>query len=522
MNEHFLSMCVAQHGKLRSGRTALVDGAGRLTWGELARQVERAANAMRAAGLQHGDRVGQLLANGRDALVVALATWRLGCVGVPLSPLLTPDQMSGLLADAEVKGFMAGAPYGDIAHAVRVSAGTRKFAIGFADAEFIDWLRCLDEAPDQRASFSGLAGHDEATIIYSSGTTGTPKGIVHSLAARQHMAVALALALRFDDRSVALVATPLASNATWTMILPTLLLGGTLIWLPMFSPAAWMTALAEHDATHAFCVPVMLQALLAVPGFENIEVPRLRMLVSAGSALPAKVKQDVMARLGPVLFELYGCTEGIGTVAPPEMPEDKAGSVGQALPGAEIAILDGEGRIAAPGIPGEVIGRSPALMEGYRRRPDATAEVLWTDPEGRIWLRTGDIGVLDEEHYLTLKDRVKDMILSGGLNVYPADIECVLAQRDDLVESSVIGIKHDKWGEVPAAVIRVKPGTSMSIDDLMNWVNERVAKHQRLAAVWIADRPLPRNALGKVLKRELRSELSDCLEVQSRSRLNSA
>ncbi len=514
MNEHFLSMCVAQHGKLRPRHTALIDAAGRLSWAELAHQVERTANAMHAAGLQHGDRVGQLLANGRDALVVALATWRLGCVGVPLSPLLTPDQMSGLLADAEVKGFMAGAPYGDIAHAVRVSAGTKKFAIGFADPECIDWLQCLEQAPGQALTFSGLAGNDEATIIYSSGTTGTPKGIVHSLAARQHMAVALALALRFDDRSVALVATPLASNATWTMILPTLLLGGTLVWIPTFSPAGWMTALAEHAATHAFCVPVMLQALLAAPGFEDIEVPQLRMLVSAGSALPTRVKQAVVASLGPVLFELYGCTEGIGTVATPEMPEDRTGSVGQALPGAEIAILDGEDRFAAPGMPGEVIGRSPALMEGYHHRPDATAEVLWTDPDGRVWLRTGDIGVLDEEHYLTLKDRVKDMIVSGGLNVYPADIECVLAQRDDLVESSVIGIRHDKWGEVPAAIIRVKPEVSVATDELMKWVNARVAKHQRLAAVWIADRPLPRNALGKVLKRELRSELSGRLQIQ--------
>ena len=514
MNEHFLSICVAQHGKLRRSHTALVDGAGRLTWGELTRQVERAASAMHAAGLQHGDRVGQLLANGRDALVVALATWHLGCVGVPLSPLLTPDQMSGLLADAEVKGFIAGAPYGDIARAVRMSAGTKKFAIGFADQEFIDWLQCLEEAPEELEPFVGLAGNDEASIIYSSGTTGTPKGIVHSLAARQHMAVALALALRFDDRSVALVATPLASNATWTMILPTLLLGGTLIWIPMFSPSGWMTAMVEHDVTHAFCVPVMLQAMLAAPGFEGFKAPQLRMLVSAGSALPARVRQEVTARLGPVIFELYGCTEGIGTVATPEMPEDKTGCVGQALPGAEIAILDSEGRFAASGVPGEVIGRSPALMDGYRRRPDATAEVLWTAPDGRVWLRTGDIGVLDEEHYLTLKDRVKDMIVSGGLNVYPADIECVLAQRDDLLESSVIGIRHDKWGEVPAAIIRVKPEASVSTDELMNWVNARVAKHQRLAVVWIANQPLPRNVLGKVLKRELRSELSDRLQTQ--------
>jgi long-chain acyl-CoA synthetase len=234
--------------------------------------------------------------------------------------------------------------------------------------------------------------------------------------------------------------------------------------------------------------------------------------VSAGSALPARVRQDVTAGLGPVLFELYGCTEGIGTVAAPEAPADKAGSVGQALPGAEIAILDGAGRLAPPGTPGEVIGRSPALMEGYHRRPEATADVLWTDAQGRAWLRTGDIGVLDDEHYLTLKDRVKDMILSGGLNVYPADIECVLAQRDDLVESSVIGVEHDKWGEVPAAVVRVKPGASVSTDEMMDWVNTRVAKHQRLAAVWVADRPLPRNALGKVLKRELRAEYSGRLK----------
>jgi long-chain acyl-CoA synthetase len=508
MNEYFLSTCVAKHARLRPDHIALIDGAGQLTWAELSRQIECAANALRGEGLRHGDRVGQFLANGRDALVAALATWRIGCVGVPISPLLTPDQISAMLADAQVKGFVAGAPYADIARAVRVDASVKKFAVGFDDPGFIDWRRRVEDASGEPGPPDSLEGDDEAMIIYSSGTTGVPKGIVHTLAARHHMGVSLALAFRFDDRSVALAATPLASNATWMMILPTLLLGGTLVWLPAFAPVPWMAALTHQSVTHAFCVPVMLQALLATPGFDKIEAPRLRMLVSAGSALPTPVKQAVIARLGPCIFNVYGCTEGIGTVATPETADEKIDSVGQALPGAEIAILDGDGRFAEPGMPGEIIGWSPALMRGYHRRPDATAEVMWTDPHGRTWLRTGDIGVLDEQHYLTLKDRVKDMIVSGGLNVYPADIESFLAQRDDLLESAVIGIAHDKWGEVPAAIVRFKPGMEASTDELLNWVNSRVAKHQRLAAAWIANRPLPRNALGKVLKRELRSDLA--------------
>ena len=508
MNEHFLPICVARHGALRAGRIALIDGAGALTWGELCREVESAASALRSAGLQRGDRIGQFLSNGRDALVAALATWRIGCVGVPMSPLLTADQVSTLFADAQVKAFIAGAPYADIARAVRVDAGVTKFAIGFEGEGFTDWRRCVQGSPGRPETFLGLEGDDEASIIYSSGTTGVPKGIVHTLAARHHMAVTLALAMRFDDCSVALVATPLASNATWMMILPTLLLGGTLVWLPVFSPAAWMSAVAEHSVTHAFCVPVMLQALLATAGLADMKGSPLRMLVSAGSALPIAVKHELRDRLGPVLFELYGCTEGVGTIAPPETPADKWGSVGQALPGAEIAILGADNRFAAPGTPGEIIGRSPALMRGYHRRPDATADVTWSDPHGRTWLRTGDIGVLDEEHYLRVVDRVKDMIVSGGLNVYPADIESVLAQRDDLLESTVIGIAHDKWGEVPAAIVRPRRSGEFSADELLTWVNARVAKHQRLSAVRISARPLPRNALGKVLKRELRLQLS--------------
>jgi long-chain acyl-CoA synthetase len=203
-------------------------------------------------------------------------------------------------------------------------------------------------------------------------------------------------------------------------------------------------------------------------------------------------------------MELYGITEGIGTTLKPEEIVTKTGSVGTPISGTDIRIIDNDGKELPPGESGEIVGYGPGMMTGYHNRPEATEEALWRDEKGRTYLRTGDIGMFDEDGFLYILDRKKDMIVSGGVNVFASDIEEVFVQHPDVYEVAVIAVPHQKWIETPLALVRLRPGASVTGDKLKEWVNGRVAKHQRVIGVEFRGKPFPRNALGKLLKRELR------------------
>jgi long-chain acyl-CoA synthetase len=252
-------------------------------------------------------------------------------------------------------------------------------------------------------------------------------------------------------------------------------------------------------------VPPQFVAVLAHPRTATADFSSLRAMVSAGSALRAETKREILERMGPGLTELYGLTEGVATVLRPEEVTRKTASVGTPFLGSDIRIIDHDGRELPWGEIGEIVGYSGGLMKGYHNRPDATHETIWWSEDGRSYLKTGDIGRFDDEGFLYILDRKKDMILSGGFNVYPRDIEEVAANHPEVAEVIVIGVPDPKWDEVPMALVVPRSGATPDPEAVRSWINQRVGKHQRIARIAFRE-SFPRNALGKVLKRELRDE----------------
>ena len=490
---------IAAHVRDRGERIALADGGGTMDYAALDRAMDRVAAALQRDGVAPGAAVAIVAQASVDYAVVFLGALRAGCVATPLAPSATPAAIAAMIVDC-------GAPLvfldGDNA-AVLADQTLPARSIVFGDG-FAAWLGTADARP----SPVGIRPDDAFNIIYSSGTTGTPKGIVQSHAMRwAHIARNAAAGF---DTAVTMVATPLYSNTTLVSFLPTLGWGGTAVLMGKFDARTYLTLAERHRATHTMLVPVQYQRIMALDDFAAFDLSHFRFKTSTSAPFAAALKADVVARWPGLLVEYYGMTEGGATCAlNASAHPDKLHTVGPPLPGHEVRLIDEEGREVPPGEMGEVVGRSPTMMTGYHGRDGATREAEWHDADGNRYIRHGDVGRFDADGFLILMDRKKDLIISGGFNIYPSDLEAVLLRHPAVGDGTVIGAPSEAWGETPVGFYVARPGfEGEDAGTILSWVNAQVGKTQRLSALHRIDE-LPRSAIGKVLKRALRDRLED-------------
>lgn len=487
----------ATHARFAPDRIAAICGERRMTWGEFDKGTARVANALIGLGVRHDEPVALVMTNSLDMLEVMFGIVRAGACMVPISGLLTGAQIATMMADSGAKTVFVSASNRALVDSAALPADIRRVAIGFAGEGWETLPAASDSDPAVR-----IQPDDRFNIIYSSGTTGLPKGIVQSHGARMHFAWSNALELGMTRDSVTLVTTALYSNGTMFMVLPPLLLGATIVIMEQFSPDGALALIERHRVTHAFMVPTQCIVTLDDPTLGGHDLSSLKALLSAGSSLRPDTREAVIERMTPNVYELYGFSEGFATMRKPGDKPSRPTAVGRPVIGFDMRIIGHDDREVPHGQPGEIVGRGLGMMAGYHNRPDLDAAMIWRDEAGTAFLRSGDIGLIDEQGFLHIVDRKKDMILSGGFNIFPADLEAVIGQHPEVQDVTVIGIPHPKWGETPLALVipRGEPDAAA----LLEWANARLAKTQRLAGLEFRTE-FPRNALGKVLKRELRA-----------------
>jgi acyl-CoA synthetase (AMP-forming)/AMP-acid ligase II len=481
---------LASNAQDRPDHPAVICEGKAISWADFVARADVLAGTLARHGTGPGDSVAAIAASSIDYAVLWAAVLRLRATIAPLAPSSTPDQIAAMVADSGARLVFVDA-------ANRAAFADVLGGYTLVDLDRLDAWLASDAAPPPLAPLDPQAGFN---IIYSSGTTGTPKGIVQSCAMRS-LHITGAKRLGYDEQSVTLCSTPLYSNTTLVSFIPTLAWGGTVVLLPKFDTGAWLRLVAAHRVSHAMLVPVQYRRLLADPGLDATDLGSLQMKFCTSAPFAADLKAEVLRRIPGGLIEFFGMTEGgVGFMLVAHENTDKLHTVGQPQPGHAVRVIDEDGRDVPPGTPGEIVGQSPATMNGYKNRPDLTEKAYWKAPDGSMWLRTGDIGRLDEDGFLTLMDRAKDMIISGGFNIYPSDIEAVLVALPGVKEAAVVGVASDRWGETPVAFV-VAPGGDA--DAIRAEANAQLGKTQRLAAVVLTGE-LPRSHIGKVLKRELR------------------
>ncbi len=503
---------IRTHARRDPDHLALVDATQALSYRELDALMDRVAASLQRDGVQPRQSIAICAGASVFYAAVFLGALRAGVVVAPLAPSETARSLAAMLSDSAARLLFIDAA---VAGSLGPDAGPGVPRIGLdsdaAETSLSAWLVPAATAPESVAP-----GPDWAfNIIYSSGTTGVPKGIVQPHSMRWAQICRGGPAYGYGPGSVTLLATPLYSNTTLVVFLPTLAWGGTAVLMAKFNAGEYLRLAERHRVTHTMLVPVQYQRLMALPEFGRFDLSSFRLKFCTSAPFAAALKADVLARWPGGLVEFYGMTEGGGSCAlvAHEHP-DKLHTVGKPMEGHDVRLIDDAGREVAPGEMGEVVGRSATMMTGYHGQPAKTREAEWFSPEGERFIRTGDVGRFDDVGFLTLLDRKKDMVISGGFNIYPSDLESVLREHPAVADAAVVGVPSERWGEtpvafvVPAGTVRngtVPDATVPTAAELLDWFNARIGKTQRLADLrYIGD--LPRSAIGKVLKRQLRDD----------------
>ena len=481
---------------------ALAGETGALSYRVLEEVTRGTALRLLAGFVQPGDKIAVIGENSLEHMTSLFAVFRAGCCLIPLSTFLSDEAAARILDDADVKLVIATPGYLEAASNAVTLTRSKPNLIAMNDPRLSLAMSGVSSAlPD-------IDPTSDAIIVYSSGTTGTPKGIVGSHALRAIQTSGFAT-LGAEPGRYTLLSTPIASNWTLAGLFSTLWNGGAVYITRRFDAAGFIQLAEILQPKILFLVPTQIERLLDDASLLTAHLAADGIKLSAGSPLAPEKKLAFHDVWPGELIEIYSMTESSVTCSlDVGLNPEKVRSVGRPAEGVRVAILDENDKQVAPGEVGEIAGWSQYMMKGYFRREDATAALKWRHPDGTEFHRTGDLGFLDEDGFLHISGRKKDMIITGGFNIYPSDLEEVLLSYPEVREAAVVGLPDSKWGETPFAVITCYPGSKATPNDVLEWANAKLGRTQRLSGLDIVE-SLPRGSLQKILKNELRNTYAE-------------
>jgi long-chain acyl-CoA synthetase len=495
---------ISIHAQAKPDALAQIEGDRRVMWREFLERRNRLANSLVKQGVERGEHVIIYAPNSLEYLLASAAIRAANAVPIPMNHRLVAEEVSYILEHSDAVAAFVGGPYLAMADRVRGHAAGVRLWITLG-AERRPWATSLDELLDAGETESpavdaaqGLGG----SMIYTGGTTGKPKGALRAASDAQITLAFMHALGMIHEHHVHLVAGPLYHSAPGSFALFSAVIGGTVVVMPKFDPEQVLHLIQEHRVTSTFMAPTLIKRIVDLP--ESVraryDVSSMRSLVVAAAPCPMRVKEAALAYFGPSLYEFYGSTElGINTILRPEDVLRKPGSCGRVAPNVEIALLDDDGRPVPTGEPGEVyVRRFGGMFDGYYKNAEATRQ---TERGG--WHSVGDVAYVDAEGFYTLCDRKRDMIISGGANIYPAEVEDALHRHPAVEDVAVFGVPDDEWGERVHAAVQLRPNQTLTPDELRAFARRHLADYKIPREVSFPT-DFPRDTAGKLIKRLLR------------------